>query len=753
LPDTRPTAPPSDGLPAATPVETRVGRAVAAAAVTWMFVVALRGINTPFGDGHFASSAAMAVAGDNMWRYGIVYPLHYYIDNFPAGANYYMHHPLGVFWVAALFVKLFGYHDWAVRLPAVLHSTLTTFFLYRLGRSIWGPLEGAIAALAFAALPITLGFSNFHALEGPVICGLVVASWGYARFTQTWLTRYAVAGLIGFAWAVNHDFVGYLWGAPFLAWLFTRVFLLPQRWFGAVDVRAMGRYWGLMVAVALASVVLYAGLLLGSGKLAELLRMYSVRSSGNTTPLAAVLEKRDVWITLMFSGLAIAMGKLALPVVLGRFAVRRDDRELLPLWLFIAAAVQYVHFKQGADVHIFWPQHFAPYFALGAGALAATARAALVRATPRWTTWTRGRAPWLPRGLAHRESFVAAGVVALPLLFVLRDGASVVRLGIESSGRFVSTHIKSDIDRVVATRWWVPRLTSTERIGFHPGIQPVHWGLNWELRPHMLQHSQPLGNHGTVPRAYAMDSRFATAEELKSAVTQFHVDAVGWFWFMDRAAPPAPLTGYAFEEREPGIFAAHFNGGTEPERTVRPDPWVTWEWRTLMGQGADTPTTVPVTREQLRIQHNIAVTGGDAAAAARWLSALTSQFNLRQTARFDDGTELLGGVRGRGAAHVVTLYFRAGPGGVKGRNKFAVFSKVVRGPRLSTLPKDPETIELAEPPGIPTDLWRPGQLYEVSFSYRKRPGTERMFGNFAPLDGGRAPELVGARTIDIATVD
>ena len=82
-----------------------------------------------------------------------------------------------------------------------------------------------------------------------------------------------------------------------------------------------------------------------------------------------------------------------------------------------------------------------------------------------------------------------------------------------------------------------------------------------------------------------------------------------------------------------------------------------------------------------------------------------------------------------------------------------VDEQVVRAPLLSTLPKDPETIEVAEPPGIPTDLWRPGQIYEVSFSYRKRPGTERMFGHFVALDGGHAPEIVGAKLVDVIRVD
>ena len=161
-----------------------------------MLAVAAWGINGRFGDGHFAATAATAVAGDNMLRYGIFYPILTYADSL-AGANSYMHHPLGDFWVAAAAIKLFGAHDWVARLPAVVYSTLTPFFIYRFGRAAWGPIEGALAAVAYTSLPITLGFSNFHALEGPVIAGIAVASWGYARFTQTWRTGYAAASVLG----------------------------------------------------------------------------------------------------------------------------------------------------------------------------------------------------------------------------------------------------------------------------------------------------------------------------------------------------------------------------------------------------------------------------------------------------------------------------------------------------------------------------------------------------------------------------
>src|SRR5690348_843243 len=69
------------GLPPAAPHEERIGRWVGAAATIWMLLVAAWGINGRFGDGHFAASAAMGVAGDNMWRLRIPYPIHTYVDS------------------------------------------------------------------------------------------------------------------------------------------------------------------------------------------------------------------------------------------------------------------------------------------------------------------------------------------------------------------------------------------------------------------------------------------------------------------------------------------------------------------------------------------------------------------------------------------------------------------------------------------------------------------------------------------------
>lgn len=737
------------GLPAAPAVEVTVGRWVATAAVVWMAAVAAWGINGRFGDGHFASSAAMGVAGDNMWRHRILYPIHYYLDS-PSTTGCYMHHPLGVYWIAALAVKIFGTHDWVLRLPAVVYSTAAPLFIYLFGRAAWGPLQAAVAALAYVSLPITLGFSNFHALEGPVIAGIAVTSWGYARFTQTWRAGYAIASFLGFTWAINHDWAAYVWGALFLSWVFIRGFLLPSRLFGGVEPRPLARYFGLMVGVALLSLVVFGKLLIETGKHNELLQMYSVRAGGNQLPLAAVLKARHVWIHMMFPGLAILLGKLALPVVIGRFIVRRNDLELFAVLILLMASFQYLHFKQGADVHIFWPQYYALYFALAMGALAATLIGGVSWALARMPASFPARARAL---LSRHGRWAAAGLVALPVLAVLKDGAWMIRLAQESSGRFVSTHIKSDIDRVDAIRWWLPRFAPAEKIAFHGGITPVHWSLSWTMRPHQLLANHRLGGQGAIPRAYIMDSRFADAAELKDAARLFHVDAVGCFWFIDRSAPPTQLAGFSFDEREPGPIQWYLGGGTEPVRSVQPDEWVTWEWRSLLGQTAPVPKAAPATPEQIRVAHNAAVAGGDQANVARLRGELVGRFQLKATAKFDDGSELLGGVHGRGAERSMTLYFLAGPKPMTPNLKFLVSAKVVEAPRLSTLPLDPDIIEVGLPFTVPTELWRPGHVYSVKFTYRKRPGKERFFGSFVPLRGGRAPAILGgAKTVDLVVL-
>jgi hypothetical protein len=720
--------------------ETRVATILGGGAVALAFLTAICGINGPIPEGHTGASAACGTAAFNMWHWKIWYPISSYVDRPPPASMAYMHHPMGIFWTLAIVGKLFGFANWILRIAPLVYVTATTALLWRIGRALWGKIPGALTAVAFVAMPITLGFANYHDLEQPVIFGCVLATWGYVCLLRSWRLRHALAGAAGFAFALGHDWPAYMWGAAFLPMLFVYGYVVPERLRAPIDARAFGRFWAMLALAVAANLIVEIFALWKTGRMNDVLASYNNRSLGSDTPLATVLAARHYRINLMFTALVIVMGKLALPVIVARGIARRDHREWLALPLFVAAVVQYTQFKQGADVHIFWPHYFTPYFALAAGALAATVADV--------TTWAGA---WLRRGAAaaawaRAAPWAALVAIGLPLAVVVKDGLSLVRLARETGGRFAEANLDSDYDRHAVLSWFLPKVPANLGIAYHPGIY-ASWAVQWTTRPRTSTNQQtPASPVTPSTRIYIMDTRKASAADLRLAASRYHVHAVEHLWVFDRGAPVAPLEGYALDERDPTLREWWSQGPTETIRSVRPSAWVTWEWRTLLGQPATAPPSipVPVTTEELRIAHNVAVEDGNADAAARLRGALAVGFNLPLAARFDGYTTLIGALRRTGARRSVTLFFTAGT--MTGDNKFLVHAKVVAPPRLSTLPVDPAELELAGSPMWPTNLWRRGHIYSLEAVYRKRPGTEVLSGAWSPgpkrVDGPTPLEIV-----------
>jgi hypothetical protein len=720
--------------------KTRVATILGGGAVALAFLTAICGINGPIPEGHTGASAACGTAAFNMWHWRIWYPISSYVDRPPPASMAYMHHPMGIFWTLAIVGKLFGFANWILRIAPLVYVTATTALLWRIGRALWGQIPGALTAVAFVAMPITLGFANYHDLEQPVIFGCVLATWGYVCLLRSWRLRHALAGAVGFAFALGHDWPAYMWGAAFLPMLFVYGYVVPERLRAPIDARAFGRFWAMLALAVAANLIVEIFALWKTGRMNDVLASYNNRSLGSDTPLATVLAARHYRINLMFTALVIVMGKLALPVIVARGIARRDHREWLALPLFVAAVVQYTQFKQGADVHIFWPHYFTPYFALAAGALAATVADV--------TTWAGA---WLRRGAAaaawaRAAPWAALVAIGLPLAVVVKDGLSLVRLARETGGRFAEANLDSDYDRHAVLSWFLPKVPANLGIAYHPGIY-ASWAVQWTTRPRTSTNQQtPASPVTPSTRIYIMDTRKASAADLRLAAARYHVHAVEHLWVFDRGAPVAPLEGYALDEREPTLREWWSQGPTETIRSVRPSAWVTWEWRTLLGQPATAPPSipVPVTTEELRIAHNVAVEDGNADAAARLRGALAVGFNLPLAARFDGDTTLIGALRRTGARRSVTLFFTAGT--MTGDNKFLVHAKVVAPPRLSTLPVDPAELELAGSPMWPTNLWRRGHIYSLEAVYRKRPGTEVLSGAWSPgpkrVDGPTPLEIV-----------
>ena len=744
-----------DGLPAAPPLEVRVARWVTGIAALWFALAASWELFGPLLAGHYASSASMGIIAENMLRWRIAGPVWDYTQARPGPEAYYCHHPWGIFWTTAAFMKLLGRHDFVCRLPAVLLSIATPPLLHAIGRSLWRPAAGAAAAVGFVVLPITLAFASFNALEVPVIAWSLLAIWGFVRLAQTSRRRWLAVSLAGAALAMNADWPAFVLVAALLGLGLGRLFRGRLR---PLELRRLAQWWALATSIAAGTVVLYLWLFRASGKLDDLLGSYAQRSSGNQAPLATVLASRRYWIELSFTPIAIALGKLAAIVIAVRALVLRRGDELLPLFVLAMATVQYVVFRQGADIHVFWPHYFGAYFALAMGALVATLAAVLERAG----AWRAARRPGRAAPAPALAPLAALGVALLPAAAIARDGVPALAYARATGGRFNEKGllIDSDGDKTAFLRFIEPSLPRDKIVDLHEGMKAT-WAQVWALGGRVVSANRAPprapASEGAPARpsdgrdTYLADTRFLLDDVQADLARRFKVTAVGPFWKIDRNEPAGPIEAFSFVEREPSPFEWYFVSGTEPHREVRADPFLTWELRTHFGQPAEPPADAPATLDQRRIAHNVAVAAGDAAGAAS-LEAEIRRELVPVGARFDDGTEVVGYRFDDGARPLLTIFVEAG-GPAATDLQLAVRSKVLAPAFLSTTMADPTEREVGLPLAIAPLRWRAGFLYADPVPIRKRPGTEVFRASLAARGKGAVPRRVGGPpVVDLLTL-
>jgi hypothetical protein len=450
-------------------------------------------------------------------------------------------------------------------------------------------------------------------------------------------------------------------------------------------------------------------------------------------PIHAVLESRKYWIDFSFTPLAILLGKIAAPICLLRLLLTRRDEETYAPSLLFGAVVQYLAFKEGADVHIFWPHYFAPYFAL--------ALAQLVGAVA-------GVVGWVARRFAPSDSaaLVAATGLALGLLPVVamaHDGAKSLWVWRRTGGRYDDngTLIISDVDLLfVIQEVVVPRTPRGARLDVHPSAH-WYWNHEWKYQGPTNPVATPLAGSattGTHPFWIAQGLGLTSDEEKKIAATA-HVRSYGDKWVVDQREPPAPLDAYSLNEREPDPFEWLVYGGTEPVRSIgpSPDPWLTWDWRTHLGQSAPRPAGNPRTLDEMRIAHNVAIDRGDEAEAERWRERIEAQLDRSIETRFDQGVQLIGARVTGGVQPRVEAWFECT--GPMGEASFNVRSTIEAREPLSLIPPDRTDREMAWPPPLPTKLWRARFLYKTDTVLNHRIGRERYWGRWNSMDGAPAP--------------
>ncbi len=724
-PSMRPSAPAAD----------RVARIVAVVASTWYAFTAAWGMFGIPGGGHIgAGSAAITMDSEQIVRWKILYPAWgWYGSAPPPESAYVCHHPFGLEYTSAFFLWIFGHHDLVVHLPAALLSVTFPPLLYGIAKERWGAPAGAVAAAAYSVVPLAVGYSGAWTLEGNCIFGALLFFWGHSRHTTTGQSRYLAASLFGLFFACMGDWAGYLLVGPTLVWALFRAFVFPARWTPPFVFVRYARWWALSVAVVACTLVFTIGLFLHAGHVADWLSSGDMRSSGSQTKLADVLKARAHWIDFSFTPLAIFLGKIAAPIGLVRWiAIRRDEETYAPGLLF-GAVIQYVAFKQGADIHIFWPHYFAPYFALALAQLADSV--AFVAGSLARRSWRTGS--------AAVAAFAALAIGLSPVIAMAHDGVLSLWVWRRTGGRYDDngTLIRSHVDMLSVLEQVAPPMALGDHFDFHPGAA-WGWEHQWKTQSNAVVSSLPaVGGAGleTHPIWLARGSGLSGPEATKIASIA-HVRIYGDTWIVDQREHASSVEAYSLNEREPNPVEWLLRNGTEPVRKVGPlpDPWLTWEWRKHLGQQADPPSGTPRTLDEIRIAHNVAVDLRDAPAAGRWRAAIEGQLDRSADAQFTGGMHLLGVRLVGGVQPRVEAWFECGQKPA-GDAAFNVRSTMEARGTWSLIPPDPVDREMAYPPFVPTKLWRAGYLYRTEAVLNHRIGRERYWGYWATRDGTPAP--------------
>jgi hypothetical protein len=727
----------------------RVARVVVVLACAWFAFTAFWGVCSIPGGGHLgAGSAGNVMAAEQMLKWHIIYPAwDWYNGQPPPKVAYICHHPFGQYWVPAVFLSVFGHHDFVVRLPAALMSAAIPPLLYGIGREKWGVSAGAVAATSYVVLPIAVGFSQFLNLETFCIFGALLFFWGHTRHMVTGKRRHLVASLVGLCFAVTGDWAGYLLVAPTLAWALFRAFVIPVRLTPRFPRLPYARWWGLSVAIAVGSGLLWLYLFYDAGQLVDWIGAAQNRGGGEGMKLKAVFEARKNWIDFSFTPLAVLLGKIAVPVCLLRCLVTRRDEETYSLSLLFGAASQYVGFKQGADIHIFWSHYFAPYFALAMAQLFHSF-GAIVGFVVRRFSWRLAPAV---------ASWVTVTLGLMPVVAIAHDGVASLWVWRRTGGRYDENGgvIRSHLDMLRVVELVVNPVTIRGTpIDTHPSAQ---WG--WE---HLWKY-QGLGRDAMAPLSdtpsaashpfWIARGSGMSADEQRRLVSSAHIRIYGDTWLVDQREPNAPLDAYSLNEHEPSFFQWLLFDPTEVHRSVgpTPDPWLTWEWRTHLGQDATPPSGPPTTIDEMRIAHNVAIARGDLTTAEHWREKLDAQLDRTVTARFDTGLALigirvLGGVEPR-----VEAWFEVGKG-FAGDDTFAVRSNIERKTTLSLIPPDTADREMSWSEPLPTKLWKPGALYVTTAILNHRIGVERYSGRWVPRDGNPYPHRTDNHPDTVLTI-
>lgn len=113
------------------------------------------------------------------------------------GTEEYLDKPHMHYWLAALSYKIFGIHDWAYRIPAILVCLLGAYSCYGLGKLLYNKDIGRFSALIFMTAQ-TIVLSNIDVRTDAVLTGFTIFSiWQLVAYVERNSLKNIALGALG----------------------------------------------------------------------------------------------------------------------------------------------------------------------------------------------------------------------------------------------------------------------------------------------------------------------------------------------------------------------------------------------------------------------------------------------------------------------------------------------------------------------------------------------------------------------------
>jgi len=111
----------------------------------------------------------------------------------------YLDKPPLIFWLGALFFKIFGVHVWAYRLPSFLFTLLGVYSTYALAKLFYDKKTGLNAALIIYTTQAFFLMNHDVRTDTILTACIIFASWQLAAFLQSNKLVYLIGGFVGIA--------------------------------------------------------------------------------------------------------------------------------------------------------------------------------------------------------------------------------------------------------------------------------------------------------------------------------------------------------------------------------------------------------------------------------------------------------------------------------------------------------------------------------------------------------------------------